>query len=364
VPPIVPDQTTVPALLLPWYDANRRVLPWRALPGEIPDPYAVWLSEIMLQQTTVVAVAPKFRTFIHRWPTVFDLAAASLDEVLVEWAGLGYYARARNLHACARVVAERLGGRFPDSVEGLSELPGIGPYTAGAIAAIAFDRKAVAVDGNVERVAARLFAVEAPMPASKPELRRLAATLVPERRPGDFTQAMMDLGAGVCVPRKPRCEICPLVEMCEGRRRGVAAELPRRAARAERPTRRGVVFVLVDRAGQTLLRERPPRGLLGGMTEFPSTPWDVGEVSERTVAAHAPVSAVWETVGLVEHVFTHFRLELEVRRARVEAIPAGASGGYAHPTDRLGERALPSLMRKVARLALLPSTVKRSGSRR
>jgi len=361
---IIPDRTTVPTLLLPWYDADRRVLPWRALPGETPDPYRVWLSEIMLQQTTVAAVIPKFLAFARRWPAVFDLAAASLDDVLVEWAGLGYYARARNLHACARVVAERFGGRFPDTAEGLSELPGVGPYTAGAITAIAFDRKAVAVDGNVERVVARLFAVGDPMPGVKPELRRLAATLVPERRPGDFTQAMMDLGAMVCAPRGPRCELCPLAEICEGRRSGVASKLPRRAAKAERPTRRGVVFFVVDRAGRTLLRERPPRGLLGGMTEFPGTPWDEGGVSERTVAAHTPLTAAWETLGVVEHVFSHFRLELEVRRARVETIPAGTAGGYAHPTDRLGERALPGLMRKVALLALPPSTIKRSGSRR
>lgn len=353
-----PDSTSVPARLLPWYDANRRVLPWRALPGETPDPYRVWLSEIMLQQTTVTAVAPKFLAFIRRWPTVFDLAGSSLDDALVEWAGLGYYARARNLHACARLVAERLGGRFPDTVEALAELPGIGPYTAGAIAAIAFDRRAVAVDGNVERVVARLFAVEEPMPTAKPRLRELAATLVPERRPGDHTQAMMDLGAGVCVARSPRCDLCPLAELCAGRGRGLAAELPKRAAKAERPTRRGVVFVLIDAAGNTLLRERPPRGLLGGMTEFPGTAWEEG----GPTTVRAPLAADWETVGVVEHVFTHFRLELEVRRARVRAIPPGTVGGYLHPADRLGERALPSLMRKVARLAL--PTIKRSGSPR
>ncbi len=226
-PLLIPEAVSAP--LLRWYDRHRRVLPWRALPGEAADPYKVWLSEIMLQQTTVAAVGPYFQAFLARWPTVRDLAAAPIEELLAAWAGLGYYARARNLHKCAEAIVRDHGGRFPDSEDGLRALPGIGGYTAGAIAAIAFDRKAAAVDGNVERVVARLFAVTTPLPAAKPALRALTAELVPDRRAGDFAQAMMDLGATICTPRKPACVLCPLNEGCEARRLGIAADLPKRA---------------------------------------------------------------------------------------------------------------------------------------
>src|SRR5579885_2301985 len=271
-------------LLLAWYDRHRRVLPGRALPGERPDPYRVWLSEVMLQQTTVPAVMGYFARFLERRPDVEALAEAPLDEVLHAWQGLGYYARARNLHACARAVVARHGGAFPRDEAALRALPGIGDYTAAAIAAIAFDRRAAPVDGNVERVTARLFAIETPLPEAKPELRRLAASLVPERRAGDYAQAAMDLGATLCTPRKPRCVLCPWREECRARALGVAENLPRRRAAAARPVRRGVAFWAVREDGAVLLRRRPEAGLLGGMMEVPSTPWRAAEWSEAEAA--------------------------------------------------------------------------------
>src|SRR5580704_7645564 len=252
--PLSRSSVADPAALLAWYDRHRRQLPWRSPPGERSDPYRVWLSEIMLQQTTVVTVAPYFDRFVARWPTVSSLAAAALDEVLHQWQGLGYYARARNLHACAREVAERHGGRFPDDVAGLRALPGIGDYTAAAIAAIAFDRQEAAVDGNVERVVARLFAVREAMPAAKPRLRALARELVPALRAGDFAQAMMDLGATICAPRRPRCVLCPWRDPCAARESGFAEELPARAEKPERPLRHGIVFWLQRPDGAVLLR--------------------------------------------------------------------------------------------------------------
>lgn len=346
-PPAVADR------LLPWYDRHRRDLPWRAPPGVTADPYRVWLSEIMLQQTTVPAAAPYFRAFTERWPTVRDLAESPLDDVLVSWAGLGYYARARNLHKCARVVAEQHCGRFPDSEAALLELPGIGAYTAAAIASIAFDRVATVVDGNVERVVARLFAVEDPLPNVKPTLRRLAATLTPQRRPGDFAQAMMDLGATVCTPRKPRCMLCPLAEGCAAREAGVQEELPRRTAKADKPTRRGMAFWLLNTEGAVLLRRRAEDGLLGGMTEVPSTGWAEGPLPDEAAAVGAaPLPARWRRLpGMVRHTFSHFHLELGVMVARA-GTGWGAADGFWVPVDRLGGEALPSVMRKVVRHAL------------
>ncbi|HYU11045.1 MAG TPA: A/G-specific adenine glycosylase, partial [Stellaceae bacterium] len=261
-----------PAALLAWYDRHRRDLPWRSPAGTRADPYRVWLSEIMLQQTTVVTVAPYFDRFVARWPDIRALAAASLDEVLHEWQGLGYYARARNLHACARAVVARHGGYFPENPAQLRALPGIGDYTAAAIAAIAFDHGSAAVDGNVERVVARLFAVVEPLPAAKPRLKALATALVPARRAGDFAQAMMDLGATLCTPRRPRCVLCPWREACAARAAGIADNLPARLDKPERPWRYGVVFWLSRGDGAVLLRRRPEKGLLGGMIELPSTP--------------------------------------------------------------------------------------------
>jgi len=335
--------------LLAWYDRHRRSLPWRAKPGERPDPYRVWLSEIMLQQTTVVTVGPYFQSFLARWPDVQALAAAELDEVLHAWQGLGYYARARNLHRCAIFVARELGGGFPDTEAGLAGLPGIGPYTAAAIAAIAFDRKATAVDGNIERVVTRLFALKAPLPGSKPEIRRLAATLTPEKRAGDFAQAMMDLGSTICIVGRPKCMLCPLAEDCRARAEGIAADLPARSPKRARPLRHGTVFWAVRRDGAVLLRRRPEEGLLGGMMEFPSTDWRATAWDDREAESQAPVAAQWERLpGLVRHGFTHFELELVVLSGRV----AGKVRGVWCAIDRLSEMALPTLMKKVVRHAL------------
>ena len=332
--------------LLAWYDRHRRDLPWRAKPGEKPDPYHVWLSEIMLQQTTVVTVASYYRKFLELWPTVEALAAAPREEVLKAWAGLGYYARARNLHACAKVVADELGGRFPDSEAGLGALPGIGPYTAGAIAAIAFDRQAAAVDGNVERVMARLHAIETPLPEAKPLIRKLTAEMVPARRAGDFAQALMDLGATICTPKRLNCMICPWTEDCAGRQSGIADELPRRKAKAERPRRKGIAFWIERDDGKVLLRERPDKGLLGGMMEIPSTEWR-GRIDHPE--AEAPLAAVWVKTGKrVEHTFTHFHLDLEIWSARVPANTevSDRRARWVHKRNLAGE-ALPSVMRKI-----------------
>ncbi len=333
--------------LLSWYDHHARDLPWRSQPGQSPDPYKVWLSEIMLQQTTVAAVKDYFLKFIARWPTVEALAAAPLDDILKAWAGLGYYARARNLHACARIVASQHGGRFPDNEAELRELPGIGTYTAGAIAAIAFDRKAAAVDGNVERVIARLHAIETPLPQAKPLIRDYVLTLVPESRPGDFAQAMMDLGATICTPRAANCLICPWSEPCVARRRGIADVLPRKAAKTAQPLRRGIAF-WVERDGALLLRRRPERGLLGGMMEIPSTPW-ASELPKRPFDT-APLEAKWHRkAGRIEHTFTHFHLELEIWRARLPfSDDLRDDGDYRWvPMAGLAGEALPSVMRKI-----------------
>jgi A/G-specific adenine glycosylase len=336
--------------LLAWYDRHRRLLPWRAAPGTRPDPYSVWLSEIMLQQTTVAAVAPYFESFLRRWPTVTDLAAAELDEVLHAWQGLGYYARARNLHRCARQLAAA-GGRYPDSETELLKLPGIGPYTAAAIAAIAFGRRAVVVDGNVERVMARMFAVHDSLPGAKPQLHALADSLTPATRPGDYAQAVMDLGATICTPRNPGCALCPWGETCGGRE--IADSLPRRAPKPDRPLRRGIAFWITRPDGSVLLRRRPESGLLGGMIEAPSTEWREGPMPSLAAARKAaPLPARgWRALpGTVDHGFTHFRLELAVLSGRV-GRNAGA-GEIWCPPDRLGEQALPTVMKKLARHAL------------
>ncbi len=304
----------------------------------------------MLQQTTVATVGEYFHRFVERWPTVEALAEAPLDDVLSAWAGLGYYARARNLHACAQAVARTHGGRFPEDEAGLLALPGIGRYTAGAIRAIAFDHPASAVDGNVERVIARLYAIETPLPDAKPDIQVRAARLVPQQRAGDYAQAMMDLGATVCIPRNPRCVICPLMQNCKGRRLGIAEELPRRAPKAEKPTRRGLAFVLLRKDGAVLLRKRPAKGLLGGMDEVPSSAWREGPLVETSAMAEVPVPARWTTMtGLVRHTFTHFHLELTVARAiattgRLAELAPGTSWCTL---DKLDERALPTVMRKV-----------------
>ncbi len=342
--------------LLAWYDRHRRTLPWRAPAGERTAPYLVWLSEIMLQQTTVATVGDYYRRFVERWPTVEALAAAPLDEVLSAWAGLGYYARARNLHACAQAVSERHGGRFPEDEAGLRSLPGIGPYTAAAIRAIAFDHKASAVDGNVERVIARLEAIETPLPDAKIEITARAAERVPDRRAGDYAQAMMDLGATVCTPRKPLCVICPLSRHCLAAKRGIAEALPRRSPKALKPTRRGLAFVLARKDGAVLLRKRPPKGLLGGMDEVPSSPWREGKFSPADALAEAPLPAKWTLLdGLVRHTFTHFHLELSVARATAttDRLATLLPGSAWCTLDLLDDRALPTVMRKVIEKASL-----------
>jgi A/G-specific adenine glycosylase len=343
-----------PADLLAWYDRHRRRMPWRALPGQRPDPYAVWLSEIMLQQTTVTAVKPYVESFLKRWPAVADLAAAPVEEVMTAWAGLGYYARARNLHKCAGVVAGEHGGRFPDSEDALLELPGIGPYTAAAIAAIAFDRKATVVDGNVERVMARLFAVTEPMPKSKDTLRAHAATLTPAERSGDYAQAVMDLGATVCTPTSPACVICPWSAPCAARAQGIAEQLPVRGKKIDQPQRYGVAFWMVRKDGAVLLRRRPAKGLLGGMVEVPSTPWRDKQWSVKEAAALAPVKTKWRPLdGNVSHTFTHFKLELQTCVA--DLTPAQAKefdDAIWTPIERLDAAGLPSVMRKVAKHAI------------
>ncbi|ESR26216.1 A/G-specific adenine glycosylase [Lutibaculum baratangense] len=337
--------------LLAWYDRHRRSLPWRAPAGERPAPYRVWLSEIMLQQTTVAAVAGYFVDFIRRWPSVEDLAAAPTEEVMSAWAGLGYYARARNLHACAKVVAEEFDGRFPDTEQGLRALPGIGPYTAGAIAAIAFDRRAAAVDGNVERVMSRVFRVETPMPQGKPEIRARTEALVPEDRPGDFAQALMDLGATICTPRKPACALCPWMEPCQGRAAGVVETLPRKAPKAERPVKRAAVFWAEAPDGSVLLARRPPKGLLGG-TEGPWSSELTSDTDPAEALVHAPFPADWARLaGTVEHGFTHFTLQMTVFAATGVAAEAPAGARWA-TLDELKEAGLPTALMKPAAHAL------------
>jgi A/G-specific adenine glycosylase len=338
--------------LLAWYDRHRRVLPWRARPGETIDPYRVWLSEIMLQQTTVKTVGPYFARFLARWPDVQALAAAPLDDVLRLWAGLGYYARARNLHACAQAVAAR--GGFPRGEDELTTLPGIGRYTAAAIASIAFDAKVVPVDGNVERVVTRLFAIEEELPAGKPEVHRLAQTLAPDARAGDFAQAMMDLGATICTPVKPACVLCPWTDDCAARLRGDPQTFPRKAPKREGKLRRGAAFVAVRADGCVLLRSRPPKGLLGGMTEVPTTDWS-HDFDDKDALKGAPrlQRAKWQRLpGVVRHVFTHFPLELVVYAARLPRNAPAPDGARWVAIDVLPGEALPTVMRKVLAHAL------------
>ena len=338
VPLSVPD---LRAALLDWYDAHGRTLAWRAAPGSPPpDPYRVWLSEVMLQQTTTPHATPYFQAFTTRWPTVRDLAAAEDGDVMAAWAGLGYYARARNLLACARAVSNDHGGVFPDTEAGLLALPGVGAYTAAAVAAIAFGRPANVVDGNVERVMARLFAVETPLPAAKPGLKRLAGSLVAGDRPGDWAQALMDLGATVCRPGKPLCDRCPLTAWCAAYASGTPERYPLKFAKADRPRRRGVVWVLRDGEGRVALVRRPDKGLLGGMLGLPTSDW-----SATAADIPPPAPAEWRDVGAVEHVFTHFALTLEVRVAT-------GQGDFLWRAPDEARASLPTVFRKALDRAL------------
>lgn len=343
-----------PRKLLDWYDANARILPWRVRPqdraaGLGPDPYRVWLSEIMLQQTTVAAVAGYFERFTRTWPDVGALAAAEDADVMAAWAGLGYYARARNLLACARVLVTDHGGRFPQSEAGLRALPGIGPYTSAAIAAIAFDQPSTVVDGNVERVMARVFAVQAPLPQAKAELKGLAATLTPQTRPGDYAQAVMDLGATVCTPRSPSCGTCPWRAACKAREGGIAADLPRKTPKPAKPVRAGSVWLGQRADGAWLLERRPQKGLLGGMLGWPGTGWDFRE--DGAGETDPPCAGDWQRLaGEVRHTFTHFHLRLDVHTAILpqESVPMRGrflDANSFRPAD------LPTVMRKAWDLA-------------
>jgi A/G-specific adenine glycosylase len=345
-----------PALLLDWYDRHRRRLPWRPLQGEKADPYRVWLSEIMLQQTGVKTVGPYFEKFLARWPDIDALGRASLDDVLRMWAGLGYYSRARNLHACAVAVLRDHGGVFPDTEQGLQALPGIGPYTAAAIAAIAFGRRTMPVDGNIERVVSRLFAVEEPLPRAKPLIKRLAETLLGESRAGDVksragdsAQALMDLGSSICTPKKPACALCPLNDGCAARTQGDQESYPRKAARKTGALRRGAAFV-VRRGDELLVRTRVEKGLLGGMTEVPGSDW-IAAQDDKAAQRQAPTltgMARWHRkAGIVTHVFTHFPLELVVYTATVPARTPAPTGMRWVPVSTLRDEALPNVMRKV-----------------
>ena len=349
------------AALLAWYDVHRRDLPWRARRGQTADAYHVWLSEIMLQQTTVQTVGAYYAKFLKAWPTVRDLADAQLDDVLTAWAGLGYYARARNLHRTAKIVAGDFGGRFPDTAEALRKLPGIGGYTSGAIAAIAFDRREAAIDANAERVLARVFAVKAPMPKAKERLRELGRALVPQKRAGDFAQALMDLGSSICTPKRPACALCPWNESCVAHAAGDAEAYPRRTPKREGALRRGAAFVAYRADGMVLVRTRPAKGLLGGMTEVPTTEW-TKDFDEREAIGEAPCfwssngsnkQITWRRViGVVKHIFTHFPLELSVYAAEVPARTKAPGGTRWIGVAEIAKEALPSVMRKVVAHAL------------
>ena len=336
------------AELLAWYDVHARVMPWRVSPadkaaGVRPDPYAVWMSEIMLQQTTVAAVKDYFRAFITRWPTVGDLAAAEDADVMAAWAGLGYYARARNLLKCARVVVAEHGGAFPADHAALLKLAGIGPYTAGAIASIAFDLPFVVVDGNVERVMARLYDEHTPLPAAKPILTERATALTPARRPGDYAQAVMDLGATICTPKSPACGICPWRAPCAARMAGTAAELPKKTPKQAKPVRHGTVYLARRADSAWLLETRPDKGLLGGMLGWPGSDW-VAVTEDRPAAP--PIEADWTRVpGEVRHTFTHFHLILEVMTAELPSDAVPERGRFV-PGDAFRPSDLPTVMRK------------------
>ncbi len=341
--------------LLDWYDRHHRDLPWRVSPpmaarGIKADPYHVWLSEVMLQQTTVPAVKPYFANFLARWPSVRDLADATSEDVMAAWAGLGYYARARNLKKCAEAVASDHNGIFPDTEEGLKSLPGIGDYTAAAVAAIAFNRQAAVMDGNIERVISRLYAIATPLPAAKPLMKQKVALLTPQDRPGDFAQAMMDLGATICTPKRPACSLCPFRGSCEALRLHDPEHFPVKAAKKEKPLRQGAAFIAVTADGDVLLRRRIESGLLGGMTEVPTTNWTARQ-DGGTSADAAPFPAAWEPCGTITHVFTHFELRLSIYRV---AIPSRiqTDNGWWEPVTNLDSRALPTVMKKAITAAI------------
>ena len=337
--------------LLGWYDRNARDLPWRIGPkarkaGSRPDPYAVWLSEIMLQQTTVATVGPRYQEFLTRWPDVNAMAAAPQEDILGQWAGLGYYARARNLHKCAVVVAKDHDGIFPDTEEALRALPGIGDYTAAAIAAIAFDRHAIVIDGNIERVVSRLYEIETPLPAAKVEIRERLEKIWPEKRSGDFAQALMDLGASMCRPKSPSCLLCPISKHCAAQKAGRQEKFPVKAAKKAKPNRVGAVFALTNARGEMLFERRPEKGLLGGMLGLPGTEWK--EKLNGNAFDAAPAQSTWTKMGEATHTFTHFHLTLDVY---VSAAPKGFRKRIQQLWIRPDEAQLPTVMKKAMQKA-------------
>ncbi len=346
-----------PEQVLHWYDQNGRELPWRKKNGEFAEPYHVWLSEIMLQQTTVATVAPYFKKFLQNWPTVKHLALAPLDDVLTAWAGLGYYARARNLHKCAGVVWHKYGGQFPGDEEALLDLPGVGPYTAAAVAAIAFGRSAVVIDGNIERIICRVFQLEETLPNGRAIIKKYAADVTPQERAGDYAQALMDIGSSICRPKAPECKICPVNELCKVSGKDIAQSYPKKAPKKAKPSKYAVALWIVDGQGKVLIRRRAEKGLLGGMMEFPSTDWTENlEISNDVVRAllkslqpnidaHAFASA-----PDIKHTFTHFHLTLSPRIYQVADTLKTSSNQFEwRSTDELEQVALPTLMKKVAR---------------
>jgi A/G-specific adenine glycosylase len=335
--------------LLFWYDHHQRTLPWRALPSEQPNPYYVWLSEVMLQQTTVITVIPYFQRFIRKWPTVFDLAQATLDDIFHQWQGLGYYSRARNLHKCAQKIVQDYEGIFPRAESDLLKLPGIGPYTAAAISSIAFEEPTIPVDGNVIRVFSRFFAEETPLPKLKNIIFEKAKDLVPFARRGDFAQALMDLGATICKPAKPLCEKCPLSKNCLGRERGMESKLPLPAPKVVKPTRYGIVFWIENGAGQVFIRKREEKGLLHGLMEFPSTHWVDAETCLEESISFCPFPLdEWQVLDQkVKHTFTHFHLILRIIKGKRQ----GGKGLWVSPAD-FKDYALPTLMKKVTKVIL------------
>ena len=362
--PAKAKKPSLSSLLLAWYDVHRRVLPWRAAKGKRADPYRVWLSEIMLQQTTVQAVAGYYRKFLALWPDVTALASARQDDVLAAWAGLGYYARARNLHAAAKVVSQQMGGRFPATAEGLRALPGVGGYTSAAIAAIAYDERQAAMDANAERVIARAFAVRTPLPQAKKELHAYCQALVPERA-GDFAQALMDLGSAICTPKRPACPNCPWVEACEAHKLGIQEQLPVKAPKIARPLKRGAAFVVRDASGAVLLVKRPDKGLLASMLEPPLGPWSEDFPSGAKALQQAPFEAAWrKRPGIVRHGFTHFELEVEVYAAEVAKRPTHLC--HPRPSEAKASRGEgnPGGNHKPGGNHLGSSPAARSGSRR
>ena len=350
------DNSPDPQDLLAWYDRHHRELPWRVSPaaharGKRPDPYHIWMSEVMLQQTTVQAVKAYFEKFLDLWPTVQDLASADTEDVMKAWAGLGYYARARNLKKCAEAVVAAHGGVFPSTIEGLQGLPGIGDYTSAAIASIAFDVRALVMDGNVERVLSRIFAVTEALPGAKPILKAHLETLTPHDRPGDFAQAMMDLGATICTPRRPACSLCPWRDNCIALAQHDPENFPVKAPKKQKPVRLGAAFVAIDAQQRVLLKKRIETGLLGGMTEVPTTAWNSNRDGDTEIRA-APFAADWKPAGSITHVFTHFELRLTVYRADVSGIQTEDDNGWWEPVANLDGEALPTVMKKAIAAAI------------